>query len=101
MDVMKQSTSVYMITDEADDCKDPPSDDDQMMKYDAAMTVACEEAARGDTVCMCASMGMLGMGQFSYDLGFTKMWHMQDAAPVPRNGRHDDGLRELLGCIHG
>ena len=22
---------------------------------------------------MCASMGMLGMGQFSYDLGFTKM----------------------------
>ena len=31
------------------------------------------QAARGDTVCMCASMGMLGMGQFSYDLGFTKM----------------------------
>ena len=29
------------------------------------------------------------------------VWHMQDAAPVPRHGRHDDGLRELLGCIHG
>ena len=31
------------------------------------------QAASGDTVCMCTSMGMLGMGQFSYDLGFTKM----------------------------
>ena len=31
------------------------------------------QAAKGDTVCMCASMGMLGMGEFSYDLGFTKM----------------------------
>ena len=45
MDVMKQSTSVYMITDEEGDCKDPPSDDDQMMKYDAAMTVACEDVS--------------------------------------------------------
>jgi len=31
------------------------------------------QAARGDTVCMCASMGMMGMGQFSYDMGYTKM----------------------------
>ena len=42
MDVMKQSTSVYMITDEDDDCKDPPEGDDEMMQYDEAMTVACE-----------------------------------------------------------
>ena len=45
MDVMKQSTNVYMITDEAEDCKDPPAGDDQMMQYDEAMSVACEDVS--------------------------------------------------------
>ena len=44
MNMMKESSSVYM-TDEADDCAAPPEDNDEMMTCDEAMKIACQDVS--------------------------------------------------------
>ena len=44
MNMMKESSSVYM-TDEANDCAAPPENDDQMMTCDEAMEIACQDVS--------------------------------------------------------
>ena len=44
VDIMKDNSRAFMMTDKADDCGDPPTED-QMMQCDEAMEIACEEAS--------------------------------------------------------
>ena len=54
-------------------------------------------------MCMCASMGMLGMGEFRYDLGFTKMCGTckMQLAPRGMGGMMMDCVSFLLSFLEG